>query len=85
VRRLITSIIAVVFLLSFPLAAFANSGPVFWQGYPSSDVMSVDEHSPIAVENETLVFDFADGDNSHYSIRGRRCSRYRWHSRLWEV
>jgi len=77
VRRLITSIIAVVFLLSFPLAAFANSGPVFWQGYPSSDVMSVDEHSPIAVENETLVFDFADGDNSHYSIRGRVNAAYK--------
>ncbi|HHY05244.1 MAG TPA: hypothetical protein GX534_08680, partial [Thermoanaerobacterales bacterium] len=58
-RRLIASI-ALIFLVFCCGAAFANSGPVFWQGYPSSEIMSIENDSPIEVKKENLVFDFSD-------------------------
>lgn len=56
--------------------AFANSGPTYWQGYPSSDVLAVDENSPVEVESEKLIFDFS-GDSSHnHTIRGQVTASY---------
>ncbi len=75
-KRFLTSMLSMVLLLFFPLAAVANSGPVFWQGYPSTDMMSIDERTPLAVERETLVFDFNHGYKSSYSLSGRVKATY---------
>jgi hypothetical protein len=55
---------------------FANSGPVFWQGYPSSDIMSIKADSPITVKSEKLVFDFSNYDESDYTISGKVTAAY---------
>lgn len=39
---------------------YANSGPTFWEGYPSSEILVIDEDSPISVEKEELLFDFTN-------------------------
>lgn len=65
---------AVMATLSIPV--FANSGPVFWQGYPSSDVMSIEENSPIAIKNENLVFDFSDTNGLSYALSGEVTASY---------
>jgi len=63
-------------MAAFAAPVFANSGPVFWQGYPSSDVMAIEENSPIVIENENLVFDFYDIDSFSYSLRGKVTATY---------
>ncbi|WZL74562.1 hypothetical protein QBE52_07685 [Clostridiaceae bacterium 35-E11] len=75
-KKLIVSILLANVMLYFFTTAFANSGPVFWQGYPSSDIMSIEDNSPIRVENESLVFDFSDTDNSPHTISGKVTATY---------
>lgn len=75
-RKFIAIIIIFAVMFSCYIIAFANSGPVFWEGYPSSDIMSVDPDSKISVKSENLVFDFSDRDNSHYTISGKVTAAY---------
>ena len=65
-KKFIKVILSVLLVISFATAAFANSAPVYWQGYPSAEILSVDKNSPIEVKNENLVFDFSnEGDYNH--------------------
>ncbi|MCR3922025.1 MAG: hypothetical protein NUK65_05840 [Firmicutes bacterium] len=68
-------VVVLLMFMYFPLV-FANSGPVYWQGYPSSDVMSIEKNSPIEVKKEDLSFDFSQSDNSFYSLRGEVTATY---------
>jgi hypothetical protein len=74
-KRLIASI-ALIFLVFSCASAFANSGPVFWQGYPSSEIMSIENDSPIEVKKENLVFDFSDDDGSGFAVDGKVTATY---------
>jgi hypothetical protein len=76
VKKLIPGILIMVIFLNISNLALANSGPVYWQGYPSSDVMLVDKASPITVESESLVFDFSDSNHSDHSITGKVTASY---------
>jgi hypothetical protein len=62
--------------LNISTLALANSGPVYWQGYPYSDVMLIDKASPITVESERLVFDFSDSNRYNHSITGKVAAAY---------
>ncbi len=76
-RKLITGIFLLSLIFCFSTEALANSGPVFWQGYPSSEMMAVDKNSPIVVKNEDLVFDFSGHEEgSHYTISGEVTATY---------
>lgn len=75
-KKLIISIIFILFLFSFSITSFANSGPVYWQGYPSSDIMSIEENSPIKVKSENLEFDFSNNSNSDFTICGEVTASY---------
>ncbi len=75
-RGYIRGLSFVIVGILFFMMVLANSGPVFWQGYPSSEVMSIEENSPIIVKNENLVFDFSDNDDSHYTISGKVTAAY---------
>jgi hypothetical protein len=75
-KRFVAGIISAIVIFSFSAAAFANSGPVFWQGYPSSSaIMLIDDSSPILIENENLVFDFSDS-GSDFTINGKVTATY---------
>jgi hypothetical protein len=76
-KKLIKSMILATVILSFSTIVSANSGPIFWQGYPSSDVMSIDADSPIAVKNENLVFDFSDYNDADLTICGKVTATYK--------
>ena len=65
----------VLYLLSSQIA-MANSGPTYWQGYPSSEVLAVDENCPIEVEGENLVFDFSGNSSVGYNIGGQVKASY---------
>jgi hypothetical protein len=75
-KKLIKSMILATIILSFSTIVSANSGPIFWQGYPSSDVMTIDADSPITVKNENLVFDFSDYNDADLTIRGKVTATY---------
>ena len=75
-KKRIEHIIFTTVILSFFTMVFANSGPVFWQGYPSSDIMSIEADSPITVKNENLVFDFSDYNDSDYTVSGKVMATY---------
>ncbi len=64
-------------MFSFSGMVSANSGPVYWQGYPSSEIMSVARNSPITVQEENLLFDFSDYNDSDYSISGKITAVYK--------
>jgi hypothetical protein len=75
-KKLNKSILLTIVIFSFSTIIFANSGPVFWQGYPASDIMSIKANSPITVKNEKLVFDFSNYDESDYTISGKVRAAY---------
>jgi hypothetical protein len=74
-KKLVYGFIITILISSFSLV-FANSGPVFWRGYPSSDIMTVDKNSPIEVKSENLTFDFSDEDNDSYSVIANVTAEY---------
>ncbi len=71
------SFIFAAVMFSFSTMVLANSGPVFWKGYPSSEIMSIKDNSPIWVKTENLVFDFTNrNDFSDYTISGKVTATY---------
>ena len=74
-RPVIVTMLAVSIVISFTVVALANSGPVYWQGYPASGVMSVMDNTPIYIQDEKLVFDFTDTD-PHFTIDGKITATY---------
>jgi len=74
-KKLVKGFIIALLISSFSLV-FANSGPVYWQGYPAYEIMTVDRNSPIEVKNENLTFDFSDGNNDSYSVTANVTAEY---------
>jgi hypothetical protein len=58
------------------LPVSANSGPIYWQGYPSSEILAVDENCPIEVESEKLYFDLSGGSANSHTISGEVTAAY---------
>lgn len=62
-EKSIIFLISAVMILFSPAFVFANSGPTHWEGQPSSQILSIDQDTPITVEKEDLIFDFSVNDN----------------------
>lgn len=62
------------FLCSIPV--WANSAPVYWEASPSSNVMIVEDNSPITVLKENLTFDFSENLLEDYSIVAKVTAEY---------
>lgn len=56
-KRLICLTICILCLCASP--AYGNSAPSYWGGFPYSDVLAVQQDSPITVDSERLIFDFS--------------------------
>lgn len=65
-----------ILLLVLTPPAFANSLPVYWQGYPSFEVLMVDKNSPIEVKSEHLLFDLSKFNQHEYTISGEVTAVY---------
>lgn len=74
--RCVLILVLILFLIS-PGVVWANSGPTYWQGYPSSEVLTVDQDCPIGVIGEKLFFDFSDDSIRDYTIWGKVTAAYR--------
>ena len=48
------------------ISVFANSGPTFWYGADSSNIIMRD-NCPLVVEKETLTFDIYNQLDEYYS------------------
>jgi len=60
---------------------FGNSAPSYWKSHPYSEVLAVEEDSPITVDREHLIFDFSgagddDGSRGMMSPVGRVIAEY---------
>lgn len=75
-KKMIGNMLLVLYIFSIPAMVLANSGPVYWDGYPSSDSLVIDDNTPILVESENLVFDFSVRDEFSYSINGQVTATY---------
>ena len=65
-------------MLTFTMV-FANSAPSYWEGYPLSEVLVLDQNSAIQVESEKLLFDFSDpsiSNTDNYWLSGRASAEY---------
>lgn len=58
-KKLISIVVIIVLFFNF-IFAYGNSGPVIMPSYPSSEMVTVEENSPIEVINENLTFDFSN-------------------------
>lgn len=65
-----------IMLLFAATPALANSGPVFWEGFPGAETMAVDKDCPISVTNEQLTFDLSEGTQNSYAVHGQVTARY---------
>lgn len=65
----------IIYLIAPPMA-WANSGPSFWRGFPSSEVLTVDRECPIEIASEKLSFDFSDDSIHDYTIWGKVTAAY---------
>lgn len=66
-------ILVLILLITTTPIVYANSGPTYWRGYPSLEVLSIDKNSPIEIENEKLIFDFSKEEyinKGDYSLSG---------------
>src|SRR5690554_875888 len=87
-KKCIIFLISTAIILSFPTFAFSNSGPTYWEGRPSSQVLSIDQNTPITVEKEDLVFDFSVNDDPKtrelygegYTLGGKVTASYQMHN-----
>ncbi len=61
---------------AIPKTASANSAPTFWSGYPSSEMLLVDQSCPIEVEHEKLTFDLSSGSRNSYTVQGQVRASY---------
>ncbi|MEL7647355.1 MAG: hypothetical protein AAGU76_04645 [Sedimentibacter sp.] len=68
--------IAMILIISSFSMVFANSAPVYWQGYPSYDILNIDKDSPIVVKGEDLIFDFSDENNDSHSVEANVTAQY---------
>ncbi|QOY35427.1 hypothetical protein AWH56_022515 [Anaerobacillus isosaccharinicus] len=75
-KKMIVNMLFVLYIFSIPTMVLANSGPVYWDGYPSSDSLVIDDNTPILVESENLIFDFSVRDEFSYSINGQVTATY---------
>lgn len=74
------NIITLILLILISNTAIANSGPTYWKGYPTFEVLSIEKNSPITIENEDLVFDFSKKEyleHGNHSISGLVTATYR--------
>ena len=55
---------------------FANSGPTYMSGLPSSGLLAVDKDTPIEVKGENLTFDFSDNED-YYAPLGNVTAEYK--------
>lgn len=74
--KFLTLFLSLAISLAIPASAWANSGPVYWQGYPSLDVISIQEDSPLTVESEYLLFDFSSTEKSYYAPEAQVTATY---------
>lgn len=75
-KKYATSMITLLLILTLFRSAFANSGPVFWQGYPAAEMISVEELTPLTVESEELIFDFSQQEYISYALEGKVTATY---------
>lgn len=73
-KAFVIVLISFFFLNSTPV--WANSAPVYWEVSPSSNVMIVEEDSPISVLKENLTFDFRENLLEDYSIVAKVNAEY---------
>lgn len=76
-KKNLTSLVLVFAILSYCVNAFANSGPTFWEGQASSDIMVIQKDSPIGVKEETLEFDLSDNRDFDHTLGGRVTASYK--------
>ncbi|HZK17870.1 MAG TPA: hypothetical protein VFD15_01015 [Clostridia bacterium] len=80
-----SSLIFVFLCFAVCLSAFGNAGPTFWQGYPTTEMLVIDENCPIVIERENLVFDLRGDHSSEHTIKGRVAASYQMKNPLGEA
>ncbi|MFN7250347.1 MAG: hypothetical protein ACK4M9_06075 [Anaerobacillus sp.] len=75
-RKRAVSLFSVFVLFVFPGLIFANAGPTYTHQFPSLEMMTIDQNSPIKVENETLVFNFEDSERFDKTLTGKVTATY---------
>ena len=70
-KRIIQTIISVVFLLVFSIPAYANSAMTFWEGTDAAGVVTTDGDCPVEVKHEDLIFTLTDLSDDEQGNRQR--------------
>lgn len=65
-----------LFILIISTLSYANSGPTYWQGKQSSEILTIEDNTSIKVQEENLKFDFNDGEYNDHSLSARVTANY---------
>lgn len=75
-KRSICFAMCAIYMSTMPV--YANSAPSYWEAFPYSEILVVEEDSPITVDREHLTFDFseANDDGEFHSPVGKVTADY---------
>lgn len=86
-KRHITVCLIIILSLvcNFSGKVSGNSGPTSWQGTSGAELLSIDEDTPIEVNEENLVFDFREIVDEGYTISSWITASYEMHNTSEEI
>lgn len=76
IKRMFILLIVLSLFFTVSKTVIANSGPIFWEGYPAYEVLAVVENCPIEVESEKLFFDLSSNTSNSYTFEGSVTAAY---------
>ena len=59
-NRFLSVLLSIMFFTTSVILIYANAAPSYWEAYPYSEVLTVDEDCPIIVNSERLTFNFSE-------------------------
>ena len=75
-KRILLAVFLIYVFLAAQQAIYANSAPIYTEGYPTGEVMAIDKDCPIKVENEKLSFDLSEDEVFAGTIFGKVKASY---------
>lgn len=75
-RRILSAVFLILVQLAATETVYANSAPVYTEGYPAAEIMTVDRDCPIRIDSEKLTFDLSDNKVYAGTIQGEVKASY---------
>ena len=76
-RSIITMMVVLCLFIGNIQVVFGNSGPSFWKGYPTTDILNLEKDCKVKVNSENLIYDFTELEQHGYTYSARVKAQYK--------